>query len=124
MSKQLEKLQNIIQVIFRHSAICIGAKLIEYCIVLVLGPLEGKECVNGHYVCNECHSKGVDSIVGLCLNETSCDPIEIIGKMMDMPFCHMHGPEHHVMVGAALLTAYRNAGGELDLEKSLKEIVL
>jgi hypothetical protein len=34
----------------------------------------------------------------------------------------MHGPEHHVMVGAALLTAYRNAGGELDLEKSLKEI--
>ena len=32
-------------------------------------------CVNGHYVCNECHSKGVDSIVGLCLNETSCDPI-------------------------------------------------
>ena len=63
-------------------------------------------CVNGHYVCNECHSKGVDSIVGLCLNETSCDPIEIIGKMMDMPFCHMHGPEHHIMVGAALLTAY------------------
>lgn len=54
-------------------------------------------CVNGHYVCNECHSKGVDSIVGLCLNETSCDPIEIIGKMMDMPFCHMHGPEHHIM---------------------------
>lgn len=35
-------------------------------------------CVNGHYVCNECHSKGVDSIVGLCLNETSCDPIDII----------------------------------------------
>ena len=34
---------NITQVIFRHSAICIGAKLIEYCIVLVLGSLEGKE---------------------------------------------------------------------------------
>ena len=57
-------------------------------------------CVNGHYVCNECHSKGVDSIVGLCLDETSSDPIEIIGKMMDMPFCHMHGPEHHIMVGS------------------------
>ena len=24
----------------------------------------------------------------------------------------MHGPEHHVMTGAALLTAYRNAGGD------------
>ena len=42
--------------------------------------------------------------------------------MMDLPFCHMHGPEHHVMVGAALLTAYRNAGGALDLEKALREI--
>ena len=39
-----------------------------------------------------------------------------------LPFCHMHGPEHHVMVGAALLTAYRNAGGTLDLEKALQEI--
>ena len=79
-------------------------------------------CVNGHYVCNECHSKGVDSIVGLCLNETSCNPVEIIGKMMDMPFCHMHGPEHHVMVGAALLAAYHNAGGGLDLPKALSEM--
>ena len=34
----------------------------------------------------------------------------------------MHGPEHHVMVGAALLTAYRNAGGELDLERALAEM--
>ena len=80
-------------------------------------------CVNGHYVCNECHSKGVDSIVGLCLNETSCDPIEIIGKMMDMQFCHMHGPEHHIMVGAALLTAYHNAGGQIDLAKALSEMI-
>ena len=79
-------------------------------------------CINGHYVCNECHSKGVDSIVGLCLNETSCDPIEIIGKMMDMQFCHMHGPEHHIMVGSALLTAYKNAGGDIDLPKALNEM--
>ena len=42
--------------------------------------------------------------------------------MMDLPFCHMHGPEHHVMVGAALLTAYKNAGGQLDLEKALGEM--
>lgn len=43
--------------------------------------------------------------------------------MMDMPFCHMHGPEHHIMVGAALLTAYRNAGGDIDLPKALGEMV-
>jgi hypothetical protein len=43
--------------------------------------------------------------------------------MMDMPFCHMHGPEHHIMVGAALLTAYHNAGGEIDLSKALSEMI-
>lgn len=35
----------------------------------------------------------------------------------------MHGPEHHIMVGCALLTAYANAGGEIDLPKALKEMV-
>ena len=62
-------------------------------------------CINGHYVCNECHMQGIDSLIGLCLNETSGNPVAILNKMMSMPFCHMHGPEHHVMVGMALLTA-------------------
>ena len=80
-------------------------------------------CVNGHYVCNECHMAGLDSIFGLCMEERSTDPIEIIRKMMAQPFCHMHGPEHHVMVGTALLTAYKNAGGKINLEAALKEMV-
>ena len=57
------------------------------------------------------------------MNSVSKDPIEIILNMMKMPFCHMHGPEHHVMVGAALLTAYKNAGGQIDFEKSLIEMM-
>ena len=80
-------------------------------------------CVNGHYVCNECHTKGVDGIIGVCLNTDSKDPVEILEMMMDMPFCHMHGPEHHIMVGSALLTAYRNAGGDIDLESALEEMM-
>ena len=79
-------------------------------------------CVNGHYVCSDCHTQGMDSILGLCRSETSRDPLEIIEKMMALPFCHMHGPEHHVMVGAALLTAYRNAGGNIELEPALLEM--
>ena len=51
-------------------------------------------CVKGHYVCNDCHTRGMDSIFGLCLAETSRDPIAILEKMMSVPFCHMHGPEH------------------------------
>ncbi len=80
-------------------------------------------CINGHYVCNDCHTQGLDSIIGLCMNEISKDPIAIIEKMMTMPFCHMHGPEHHVMVGSALLTAYKNAGGNIDLHSALIEMM-
>ena len=80
-------------------------------------------CINGHYVCNDCHTQGLDTIIGVCLKETSKNPIAIIEKMMSLPFCHMHGPEHHVMVGTALLTAYKNAGGDIDLHSSLTEMM-
>jgi len=79
-------------------------------------------CVNGHFVCDECHIAGADKIVSICLNSSSDDPIEILEEMMSLPSCHMHGPEHHIMVGSALLTAYKNAGGELDLKDSLYEM--
>ena len=84
--------------------------------------LSKTRCVKGHYVCNDCHTRGIDTIIGICLGETSKDPIEIIEKMMSQPFCHMHGPEHHVMVGSALLTAYKNAGGNIDLKEALAEM--
>ncbi len=79
-------------------------------------------CENGHYVCSECHTQGMDSIIGVCLSESSKNPIKIIQRLMALPFCHMHGPEHHVMVGSALLTAYKNAGGDIDLPKALTEM--
>ena len=79
-------------------------------------------CINGHYACNDCHTIGMDSIIGICLHETANNPIYILEKLMSMPFCHMHGPEHHVMVGASLLTAYKNAGGDIDLKKALLEM--
>lgn len=84
--------------------------------------LSKTRCIAGHYVCNECHTQGIDSILGVCLCETSKDPAIILNKLMSLPFCHMHGPEHHVLVGAALLTAYKNAGGDIDLKKSLIEM--
>ncbi|RAP53414.1 MAG: SAM-dependent methyltransferase [Methanosphaera sp. rholeuAM270] len=80
-------------------------------------------CINGHYVCDECHIKGLNSIVEICLNETSCNPIVVLDKLMSLPFCHMHGPEHHSLVGASLLTAYSNCGGDIDLEDSLIELI-
>ena len=65
---------------------------------------------------------GIDVIMGACLSETSKDPFDIFERLVNMPFCHMHGPEHHILVGASLLTAYKNAGGDIDLEEALVEM--
>lgn len=81
--------------------------------------MSAARCVAGHYVCDDCHKKGIDAIIGICQRETSRDPYAILSHLMDQPFCHMHGPEHHIMVGASLLTAYKNAGGEIDLGRAL-----
>ena len=79
-------------------------------------------CENGHYVGSECHMEGMDAFLAACMSETSKNPIDIIHKLMKLPFCHMHGPEHHVLIGGALLTAFKNAGGQLDLENALIEM--
>lgn len=99
------------------------ADVLMECEICQKKELSKTRCVNGHYICNECHTEGLDSVIALCMGESSRNPIEIIEKMMHMPFCHMHGPEHHVMVGAALLTAYKNSGGQIDLKEALVEMM-
>lgn len=79
-------------------------------------------CVEGHFVCDKCHTDGIDAIFGVCLSTQSKDPVSILNRLMALPFCHMHGPEHHIMVGAALLTAYKNCGGDIDLANALIEM--
>ena len=69
-------------------------------------------CEDGHYVCDECHARrGIQVVLEGCLASKEKDPILIMQKLMEDPYIYMHGPEHHVMVGAALLTAYKNSGG-------------
>lgn len=79
-------------------------------------------CENGHFVCDECRASGMDAVVGVCLQEAGTDPIALVRKLMALPFCRMHGPEHHILVGSALLTAYKNAGGAVDLPLALREM--
>ena len=68
------------------------------CVLCHKKELSKTRCEQGHYVCNECHTKGMGVIIDICLSETSKNPIEIIRRMMAQPFCHMHGPEHHVNI--------------------------
>ena len=62
-------------------------------------------------------------IIELCLQEKSKNPIEIFHNIAKMDFIRIHGPEHHVLDGAALLTAYYNAGGQIDLQTGLHEVM-
>lgn len=69
-------------------------------------------CEKGHYICDKCHSKpGIIVITTEALRTKSKNPLEIAMTMMDDKRIHMHGPEHHYLVPAALLAAYYNAGG-------------
>ena len=80
-------------------------------------------CEAGHFVCDACHSrKAVENILAYCGTCESRDPIAIARALMADPFVHMHGPEHHVLVGAALLTAWHNSGGQGDFPAALAEL--
>jgi hypothetical protein len=68
-------------------------------------------CPAGHYVCDACHSKAALEVLRQILASTkSTDPAEIIEQVMAHPSVPMHGPEHHAIVPAAIITAVRNAG--------------
>lgn len=78
------------------------------------------QCENGHYVCDTCHQKGAAAVVpALCLSLTQSDPLIIAKTIMRHPAVHMHGPEHHFIAGAALLCAYHNLTGDVDLPVAL-----
>lgn len=80
-------------------------------------------CSDGHYVCDMCHrKKGVDLIMERCRQSAATNPIELAQSIMSDKSIYPNGPEHHSLVGAVLLCAYRNAGGEVDLDKALDEL--
>lgn len=62
-------------------------------------------------------------IIEACMKEKSVNPIEIFNHVAQMDFIRIHGPEHHVLDGAALLTAFYNAGGRIELADALNELM-
>ena len=63
-----------------------------------------------------------DLIIAEVVKAKSRNPIEIIKEIMHKDFINIHGPEHHFLDGAAFLTAYKNAGGQLDINQALSEL--
>lgn len=63
-----------------------------------------------------------DLIIRDIKNETSCNPVEIFNHIAKNDYVSIHGPEHHILDGACILTAYKNAGGEIDIDSALDSL--
>lgn len=58
----------------------------------------------------------------ICMQSNSTNPYDILLQLMRQPETPMHGPVHHILDGAAFLTALHNAGTEFDLNAALEEL--
>ncbi|ROQ90141.1 DUF5714 domain-containing protein [Desulfosoma caldarium] len=73
--------------------------------------LSSAHCVKGHFVCDACHSGDALAVMEhLCLSSNETDLILLMDKIRRHPAMPVHGPEHHALVPAVIVTASRNAG--------------
>ena len=70
-------------------------------------------CLQDHFICDHCHATdALELIFRICLDHAETDPIALSGRIMHHPSVKMHGPEHHFLVPAVLLTCYYNLKGD------------
>ena len=55
--------------------------------------------------------------------EKGNNPVRIFKNIAKKDYISIHGPEHHVLDGASMLVAFYNAGGKIDLDKSLESLL-
>lgn len=79
-------------------------------------------CRDGHFICNSCHSASANELIeNICIKSDSTKPVELAIELMKAPSISMHGPEHHFLVPAVLLTAYYNQRSDTkEKEKKIK----
>lgn len=80
-------------------------------------------CTEGHYICDDCHRLPAEDLIETtCLGTNVADPLLLAISLMRQPALNMHGPEHHFLVPAVLLTSYSLVTGEREaLGRRLKK---
>jgi hypothetical protein len=77
-------------------------------------------CERGHFYCDRCHSgSAIDAIEQICLASETRDPMTLALAAMRHPKVKMHGPEHHFLAPAVLVSAWCNLGGDPGRKASL-----
>ena len=70
-------------------------------------------CEEGHFVCDHCHRVDANNLIlKECKASTDTNPISLANKIMKDKLVNIHGPEHHYLVPAVLLTCYANKIGD------------
>ena len=64
-----------------------------------------------------------EQIIAECEKAGGTNPYEIFHTIAQQDFVRIHGPEHHVLDGACLLTAFYHAGGNIDLHDALQKLM-
>ncbi len=62
-------------------------------------------------------------IIDECEKIRSTSPYEIFHDIAKKDFVRIHGPEHHILDGACILTAFYNAGGKINLSEALNKLM-
>ncbi len=71
-------------------------------------------CQGQHFVCDQCHSADALAVLEhLCAEATETDLLELLQRFRRHPAIPVNGPEHHALVPAIIVTAYRNSGGRI-----------
>jgi MoaA/NifB/PqqE/SkfB family radical SAM enzyme/SAM-dependent methyltransferase len=71
-------------------------------------------CANGHFVCDQCHSKDAIGVIErICTTTSETDMLTLMEQIREHPSVPVHGPEHHGLVPGIVLATYRNLGGNI-----------
>ena len=80
-------------------------------------------CANDHFVCDSCHILDPLTLIKrMSLAATETDMIVLLQKIRESEKFPLHGPEHHALIPAVILSCYRNLGGIVTDEQILQGI--
>lgn len=81
-------------------------------------------CPNGHYVCDECHGKGLfDTVKEYVLSSKSANPFEIAEYLMDQSNIPMLGCENAWIAAGSLMAALKNEGTLKVTDEQIVEVL-
>ncbi|HBV85193.1 MAG TPA: hypothetical protein DEF42_00630 [Desulfosporosinus sp.] len=82
-------------------------------------------CPNGHYICDECHGKGLFDIVkDYVLSCKTTNPLEIAKDLMGQKNVPMLGCENAWIAAGAFMAALKNEGTTMVTDEQIIEVLI